>query len=576
MVRTALYLRVSSRAQVEHGISLTDQLARLRAEARSAGETIVAEYVDQARSGASVTKRAEYQQLLVGARARTFDRVRFESVDRGHRNDFERRVFEAEMQRLGVQILYSGEPEKQAPQYRKFQRGLRGVVAELESDEASQRTYKRHLHRAKQGKWRGGQVPYGLQSDGHGWLEPDPESYPVLLWILERRAEGWGMHAIARALNQGIALRPGDAPAVPPTGTLLLYRRKPFLERQDPETGDVIRLPRRVPSGTWMAWAIRRMCAEVLDGIYAGILNWGRRQNRFVEDADGNAKAPVRVDTGRPLVPVELLHRVQVVEHAARSGRPATIALHNTFLLNLHCGRCGEACHGYTSTKYSNGKPYKYRKYRCAGRVNKPGACAMPMLSADLLETAVLEAVFADARRLSAGVLHGLLNDALERRRGELTAALRLVEQDLALCRERRESALDALADPSYSPALRAALIRRAEETVQAGDALDVQRRTLVAGLARLDDHARTISRTLLDPQLDPSRRQEPQVHQALKRALHLLIHRATLVEVARGSYVVELALYTLESLVRETGTHESALELVRTKPMRIGVAGLP
>jgi DNA invertase Pin-like site-specific DNA recombinase len=214
MVRSVLYLRCSSLDQVRKGFSIPDQLTRLRAEAKSAGEQVVGEYIDQARSGTSAARRKEYQRLLAAARQGAFDRVRVESVDRGHRNDLERRQFEDELRTLGVQVSYSGEPEKQAPQYRKFNRGVRGLVAELESDETSQRTYKRHLYRAKGGKWRGGHVPYGLLSDGTGWFVPDPETYPTLCWILERRAEGIGHHRIAGLLNAGIALdgQPGLDP----------------------------------------------------------------------------------------------------------------------------------------------------------------------------------------------------------------------------------------------------------------------------------------------------------------------------------------------------------------------------
>ena len=129
MKRTALYLRCSSLDQLQRGFSIPDQLARLRGEARAAGEAIAGEYIDQARSGTSATKRREYQRLLADARQHMFDRVRVESVDRGHRNDTERRQFEDELRALDIQVVYSGEPEQQAPQYRKFNRAMRGVVA---------------------------------------------------------------------------------------------------------------------------------------------------------------------------------------------------------------------------------------------------------------------------------------------------------------------------------------------------------------------------------------------------------------------------------------------------------------
>lgn len=85
------------------------------------------------------------------------------------------------------------------------------------------------------------------------------------------------------------------------------------------------------------------------------------------------------------------------MELAVKDGEADTVSPFNSYLLaSLRCGLCGEAVHGYTSTKYKGEKKYRYRKYRCAGRVNKPGSCQLPMLSAEVLEQAVLEVVLAD------------------------------------------------------------------------------------------------------------------------------------------------------------------------------------
>ncbi len=62
--RTALYIRCSRLDQVKRGVSIPDQLACLRAEAKLAGEQVVAEFLDQARSGSSAAKREEFRNLL--------------------------------------------------------------------------------------------------------------------------------------------------------------------------------------------------------------------------------------------------------------------------------------------------------------------------------------------------------------------------------------------------------------------------------------------------------------------------------------------------------------------------------
>lgn len=568
MTRTALYVRFSSARQVG-GASLPDQLARLRADCAAAGETVAGEYVDQARSGTSAARRPAYQQLLADAREGKFARVRVESVDRGHRNDTERRQFEAELTALRISVIYAGEAELQAPEFRKFNRGIKGVVAELESDVASQRTYKRHLHRAKQGKWRGGSYPYGMEPNGHGWMRPEAETYNTLIWILERRAEGLGYHSIARRLNEGL----GDPPKVPPTPGALLYAKKPYIERQDPETGDVTYIPKAAPTAHWKPLMIRRICEMAVDGPYAGVYQWGRKFNRFGEDAEGQGKAPVRVEQHPPLVLPELLDRVRAVEHAAATGVPQTMAAHNAFLLDLHC-QCGQSMHGYTSTKIKyikakggERKEFKYRKYRCMGRANRPGSCKMPMLSADELEQAVVTAIF--TRGYLPAELRGRVAAAIDAARTQLLDALDLLTGRLAEELERRAAALDSLTDRSLSGAVRQAMIQHAEQIVASCEKLEGEQRTLRAGVGALDAQARSIDALLNDPNLDPARWREPSVYQALKRLFTHLIHSAELHTCANGGFVVDLRVYrVLSPQGRENGTNESTLELFSTTPL--------
>lgn len=544
MKRTALYLRCSSSDQVQHGFSIPDQLTRLRTEARQAGERVVAEYIDQARSGTSAAKRVDYQNLLSAARRHEFDRVRFESVDRGHRNDLDRRQFEAEMTTLGIDVVYIGEPEKQAPQFRKLQRGIKGVLAEWESDETSQRTYKRQRYRAQKGKWRGGPIPYGIRPDGQGWFEPDPQSYPYLLWILERRAESNGHHWIARQLNAGIDI--GQGTVVPPTSSVLAYQRKPYLEHQDPETGDVIQSPRPLPCTVWRKQTIEGICHHAVDGVYAGMLNWGHRHNRFAEDADGNLKQPVAVDTGRPLVPAELLERVRVVERAPASGSQRMSA-HNTFLLSLRCGRCGQAMHGYTNRKSKpSGRTYEYRKYRCAGRANRPGSCDMPMLSAKALEKLVLTAVFGDAIARDGQRLQEEIASAIERHRAALLEALDLLQAQLPELARQREDALVAVIDASLPPTVKKAVVERAERLLVAYQENEAQQEQIRAAIDSLASIARSVLAVLTDPNLDLSRWQEPEVFAAFRRALALLVKKAVLSETdTRSVFCVHLTVTT-------------------------------
>lgn len=231
----------------------------------------------------------------------------------------------------------------------------------------------------------------------------------------------------------------------------------------------------------------------------------------------------------------------------------------NSYLLSLRCGACGEAMHGYTSTKYKGEKKYRYRKYRCAGRVNKPGSCHMPMLSADELERMVLEVVMKDIIERSREALLEEINDAIARKRGELLSAIEVAEERLRELEERREAALDALTTQykGVSERTRAVLAEQADRMVLAYDEVEEQIRKLRLGMTVLDEKARSIMLILTDPLLDPSRWQEPEATHALKRALKLLVHDLILREKAPGEFHVEVQLYE----IRQSLLHESAWE---------------
>jgi transposase len=235
----------------------------------------------------------------------------------------------------------------------------------------------------------------------------------------------------------------------------------------------------------------------------------------------------VSVDTGRPLVPLDLLERVQVVERTPTDG-PQRMSDFNSFLLSLRCGICGEAMHGYTSTKSKpSGRTYKYRKYRCAGRVNNPGACRMPILSAEALEQVVIGAVFADATQRDGEQLHDEINAAIERHRAILLEALQLLELKLPVLMQARNDALAAVMDRTLSATLKAAMAERAEQLVSEYQEAVGHQQVLRASLDSLTAKARSVLAVLADPSLDPTRWKEPAVFAAFRRALTLLVKNA-------------------------------------------------
>ncbi|MFQ3633021.1 zinc ribbon domain-containing protein [Roseiflexus sp.] len=82
---------------------------------------------------------------------------------------------------------------------------------------------------------------------------------------------------------------------------------------------------------------------------------------------------------------------------------------------------------------------FEYRRYRCAGRLNKPGSCHTPMLSADALERLVLDIVTKNVIERSREALLKEINDAIASKRGELLSAIEVAEEWLREPEERRE-----------------------------------------------------------------------------------------------------------------------------------------
>ncbi len=328
-------------------------------------------------------KREAFQEMLRLARAGEIDLVRAEAVDRANRNEFDRRVVERELAKYNVELLYIGEIADLPPEQLALNRGLRGTVAEFESLQTSQRVYSRMRYRAEQGKWRGGRPNYGLQPDGNGWFVPDPVTFPVLLHILSRIAEGWGRYRVCKELNQGISIN-GEPPRIPPTPYQLEYAQRPHIERMDPETGDIVYEPKPEPSPYWGTSTIALLFKEAVDGVYAGIYRWGgdytgRKLNR---DRSGKPKEPV-VYQHEPFLPAELISKLRRIkeELPARTGGRVS-----TYLVKPTCALCGGPMHG--NSYVHKGRIRRY--YICGNGRNKAGSCRYWSALADMVEDEVL------------------------------------------------------------------------------------------------------------------------------------------------------------------------------------------
>lgn len=63
-LRVAIYVRVSTEEQAQHGYSIDAQLETLRSYCKLYGKIVVAEYIDAGVSGKSIAGRYQLQKML--------------------------------------------------------------------------------------------------------------------------------------------------------------------------------------------------------------------------------------------------------------------------------------------------------------------------------------------------------------------------------------------------------------------------------------------------------------------------------------------------------------------------------
>lgn len=157
----ALYCRVSTDEQAQHGFSIDHQKERLEAYARSQGWDDFEFYVDDGYTGTKL-ERPQMQRLLRHVKNGRISTVVVYKLDRLSRKQKDvlhllEDVFEAN----GVAFKSATEPFDTSTPLGKAMIGILAVFAQLERDTIVERTKSGKHQRVRQGMWYGGPTPYG-------------------------------------------------------------------------------------------------------------------------------------------------------------------------------------------------------------------------------------------------------------------------------------------------------------------------------------------------------------------------------------------------------------------------------
>src|SRR5439155_10582894 len=221
-MRAVLYGRVSTEEQAEK-YGLSSQSRELSAVAKREGYTIVAEYVDDGVSGATL-ERPQLTRLREAARARAFDVVLVHAVDRLSRELLHQLIVTEELRGLGIRIALPSGLIEESPEAQALVQ-VQGVFAGLERHKIRERTTRGCREKARKGLVVAGPWPYGYCKDGNqqgglGIIEDEARIVrQMFTWLCEgvslrqivtrldkqgfppRRSKRWGKSSVFRILT---------------------------------------------------------------------------------------------------------------------------------------------------------------------------------------------------------------------------------------------------------------------------------------------------------------------------------------------------------------------------------------
>ncbi len=163
--RCYIYTRVSTQMQVEK-YSLDAQRERLQREAEHRGMTIAAEFSDEGKSGKNTTGRPQFTEMLRRIQTGNLDGVCYVLVfklSRFGRNAADVLYNLQLMQDYGVNLLCVEDGIDSASAAGKILFPVLAGVAELERENIRAQTMAGRWQKAREGKWNGGQAPYGYR-----------------------------------------------------------------------------------------------------------------------------------------------------------------------------------------------------------------------------------------------------------------------------------------------------------------------------------------------------------------------------------------------------------------------------
>jgi DNA invertase Pin-like site-specific DNA recombinase len=205
------YVRVSTAGQVEDGVSLEAQRARLTAWCVANGFDLVEVFVDAGLSGGRADNRPGLQAAL-DATCRERGVLVVLSLSRLARSTKDTISIAERLDRSGADLVSLSERIDTTSAAGRMVFRMLAVLAEFERDLVSERTASAMAHKRAKGELVG-RVPFGFDLAADGvQLVPNAREQRAVEIIAELRGRGWSLRRIADELTaRGVPTKSGGS-----------------------------------------------------------------------------------------------------------------------------------------------------------------------------------------------------------------------------------------------------------------------------------------------------------------------------------------------------------------------------
>ena len=202
IMRTGIYIRVSTQEQALEGYSIEAQTERLKSYCKAKDWTVSNLYIDPGFSGSNMSRPA-LEKLIQDVNRNFIDCVLVYKLDRLSRSQKDTLyLIEDIFLKNNVEFVSMNENFDTSTPFGRAMIGILSVFAQLEREQIKERTSMGREERAKNGYWHGGGFrPFGYNYENNSLSINDYEALQVKE-IFRRYLEGYSISSITKFINK--------------------------------------------------------------------------------------------------------------------------------------------------------------------------------------------------------------------------------------------------------------------------------------------------------------------------------------------------------------------------------------